>query len=271
MTRAGRAEDHRRVVPAWRTSETASLAIFGASLVGWVLIGLSKLRAFGGPGLGVPALDARGLGFGHDDSVVVQWYCWDLLHVFNVWQFTNLVEWGLHALSHKRFDLPFLRDLHRIHMEHHKRHYPIGKLLRDGPYRDGGGATVFLPLISLIVLAAYWMLRTRLFVIFLVEGLGLQAASTYLHDQFHVRGSWLERYAWFLRRRYRHFYHHGHLQKNMSLGGVDKSWDAFFGTFVDVVLPAEGSDLNVVPRKKDKAARVGGEKESVGEKKQADL
>ena len=121
------------------------------------------------------------------------------------------------------------------------------------------------------MLAAYWMLRTRLFVIFLVEGLGLQAASTYLHDQFHVRGSWLERYAWFLRRRYRHFYHHGHLQKNMSLGGVDKSWDAFFGTFVDVVLPAEGSDLNVVPRKKDKAARVGGEKESVGEKKQADL
>ena len=66
MTRAGRAEDHRRVVPAWRTSETASLAIFGASLVGWVLIGLSKLRAFGGPGLGVFAVAARDVAAGEE-------------------------------------------------------------------------------------------------------------------------------------------------------------------------------------------------------------
>lgn len=243
-----------RSVSAWRTSEAVCFAIFGASLVGWALIGLSKLRVLGGHGLGVPT-DAHGLGFSLDEGVFVQWYWWDMLHVFNVWQFTNLVEWILHALAHKRINLPFLRDLHRIHMEHHKRHYPIKCLLRDGPYRDGGGAVVFFPLISLVIMAAYCMLRTRLFVIFLVEGLGLQIVSTYLHDQFHIRGSWLERYSWFLRRRYRHFYHHGHLQKNMSLGGVDNSWDRFFGVFVDVVLPAEGVDMNVVPRRKDKVTR----------------
>lgn len=250
---------------AWRTSEAVCFAIFGVSLLGWAVIGLSKLRVFGGSGFGVPT-DAHGLGFSLDEASIVQWYFWDLLHVFNVWQFTNLVEWGLHTLAHKRVNLPFLRDLHRIHMEHHKRHYPIKNLLRDAPYRDGGGAQVFLPLISLVIMAAYLLLRTRLFVIFLVEGLGLQIASTYLHDQFHIRGSWLEKYQWFLRRRYRHFYHHGHLQKNMSLGGVDKSWDIFFSTFVEVVLPEDGSDLNVVPRKKAKATSAGEEKDSIGGK-----
>ena len=111
---------------------------------------------------------------------------------------------------------------------------------------------VFLPLISCVVLSAYVMLRTRLFVIFMVEAVTLLGCSTHLHDQFHIRGSWLERFEWFQIRRYRHFYHHGHHMKNMSLGGISTSWDKFLLTFVEVNVP-KGSDykeLNVVPQKK---------------------
>ena len=232
FTQSNSSRDHT----AWRTSETVRFMVFGASLVGWAIIGFFKIRGVGGVG----TRDGPWLS------------CWDLLHVVNVWQFTNLVEWSLHKLAHKRINLPFLRDLHRVHMEHHKRHYPVNKLLRDAPYRDGGGAAVFLPLISLVVLGAHCMLSSRMFIIFLVEGVGLQVASTYLHDQFHVRGSWLEKYPWFLRRRYRHFYHHGHLQQNMSLGGIDSSWDNFFGTFTDIILPGLDDDPNVVPKRRMK-------------------
>ena len=35
-------------------------------------------------------------------------------------------------------------------------------------------------------------------------------------------------------RRKRHFYHHGHHMKNMSLGGIDPVFDRVMNTFVEV-------------------------------------
>ena len=53
-----------------------------------------------------------------------------------------------------------------------------------------------------------------------------------------MRGSWLEKYEWFQVRRLRHFHHHRHLRQNMSLGGIDPTFDIFFGTFIAAELDA---------------------------------
>ena len=53
--------------------------------------------------------------------------------------------------------------------------------------------------------------------------------------RYHVQGSWLERYTWFIQRRMRHFWHHRHLRENMSLGGIDPVCDRIFGTYVAVL------------------------------------
>ena len=58
--------------------------------------------------------------------------------------------------------------------------------------------------------------------------------SDHLHQQYHVDGSWLEQFDWFMRRRERHFYHHYHMKRNMSLGGMDSTVDRLLHTYVQV-------------------------------------
>jgi sterol desaturase/sphingolipid hydroxylase (fatty acid hydroxylase superfamily) len=69
-----------------------------------------------------------------------------------------------------------------------------------------------------------------------------------LRHRFHIAGSWLEQFEWFQSRRYRHFYHHGHLRQNMSLGGIDPTFDLLFGTYVAVEAPNE---RGAVPRRRE--------------------
>ena len=57
------------------------------------------------------------------------------------------------------------------------------------------------------------------------------AAHVYLHAQYHVHGSRLQRYSWFRRRRLLHAVHHRDGTRNFGL--IDFSWDRLFGTFRD--------------------------------------
>ena len=174
-----------------------------------------------------------------------QWV-WDVGFMVVTWVCSNSIEWALHVLAHQRINLPVLRDIHKIHMEHHRLHYPIKHLLLPGPYKSGGGALAFGPIVATILVCAFALLKLRYFFIFSIESMSFLGVSVYLHDQFHIQGSWLERYDWFLKRRYRHFWHHGHLLENMSLGGIDPSCDKLFGTFQEVAVP--NANMNTVPR-----------------------
>jgi len=107
----------------------------------------------------------------------------------------------------------------------------------------------FGPVVALILLTSYNILPMRYFIIFAIESMTFLKVSVYLHDQYHIKDTWLERYTWFIERRYRHFYHHGHHMSNMSLGGIDTTFDKAFGVFVPVVSPATDGPLNVVPKK----------------------
>jgi len=165
----------------------------------------------------------------------------DIAFVIVTWYVVNCAEWCLHMLSHTRINLPFFKQLHAIHMQHHRVHYPINHLLKPGPYQDGGGLYVFGPLVLLMVCTAVFLLPFRYAFIFNFEGLLVLSTSTYLHDAYHVEGHWLSKYDWFLRRRSLHFYHHGHLKKNMSLSGIDSTMDKCMNTFVEVHVPKRGS------------------------------
>jgi hypothetical protein len=149
------------------------------------------------------------------------------------WYMSVFVEWSLHKLAHWRTNIPGLRGLHTAHLAHHKIHYPVNKLLQPGPYNGGGGSLAFAPFLTGVLIALYFALPTYVFAITLCESLLMIKVSNHLHVQFHIDGSYLERFDWFQHRRRLHFLHHKNPKKNMSLGGLDYACDYLFGTYID--------------------------------------
>ena len=175
----------------------------------------------------VSVVNTTGVTYSHSQSLFAEFtgaaiFCWYLC---------LFADWTLHNLGHLRMkgNLMF-----QVHMEHHKVAYPVGKLLRPGPYIDGGGAMAFGPWI-----VALWYAIFRFSPSTRVAGFifGLSAVfllvSDYLHIQYHVKDSWLETALgdWFLERRRYHFHHHNHLKDNMSLGGISTLVDRLCGSY----------------------------------------
>ena len=150
------------------------------------------------------------------------------------WYFCNLMDWILHTMSHIPSKLPILKTIHHIHMTHHKMHYPITKLLQPVPYKSGGGEIAFGPIIFLMFSIIYLVLPIRISVVVILESTIFLLVSDRLHVEYHLKGSYLERFGWFMRRRERHFWHHKHLRQNMSLGGIDPVFDHLFKTYHEV-------------------------------------
>ena len=154
-----------------------------------------------------------------------------LLFVAITWEFYFILEYILHQLGHKRIDLPILRNIHEVHIMHHKL-YPPNKLLQK-QYQTGDAMWVFIPITLSLFGAAYLVLQWKYFLVFSVEIAALLCASDYLHTEFHKEGTWLEKYKVFHKMRKTHFHHHTHAKKNMALGGIDYSWDKILGTYVE--------------------------------------
>ena len=151
------------------------------------------------------------------------------------------MEWALHTMAHIRLKSSLLRSIYDVHMRHHVQAYPPSNIIGEGPYRNAGGESVFLPILGFIWLAFFAILPLEFATLVFVESAFYLWLSNYLHSQYHIDGSWLEsapwaggKDGWFLSRRALHFYHHRHLRKNMSLGGISRLADVTFNTFVDV-------------------------------------
>ena len=78
------------------------------------------------------------------------------------------------------------------------------------------------------------LLPLKFYLVVLLESTLFIFVSDHLHVQYHLKGSYLERFDWFQRRRQRHFWHHKHLRENMSLGGIDPVFDHLFKTYREV-------------------------------------
>ena len=80
-----------------------------------------------------------------------------------------------------------------------------------------------------MVLGAFWLLPWGLFAVHIASLALAIWWHVFLHRKYHVRGAWLERFAWFREKRRLHLAHHEHPRRNYAI--IEYGWDRVFGTF----------------------------------------
>ena len=82
---------------------------------------------------------------------------------------------------------------------------------------EGNNTPFFLIPVFLVGPCTYLLLAANLFVVRVLACDG----SFYIHvlfdKEYHVEGSWLQRFAWFRRKQELHFVHHRHTNKNYGI------------------------------------------------------
>jgi sterol desaturase/sphingolipid hydroxylase (fatty acid hydroxylase superfamily) len=139
----------------------------------------------------------------------------------------TFIQTSLHfALGHHRIGGWFFRS-------HIKCHHTIysGKKLATPEYEDEETSLTLFYLIpsAVAVSIAYQVLPRALFWVHLGPFVVLFALHVYVHVQFHVRKSWLNRFGWFRRLRRLHNIHHLNHHKNYSL--LQPFWDRLLGSY----------------------------------------
>ena len=128
---------------------------------------------------------------------------------------------GHHAYGGKLF---------RNHINFHHTYYSKDHLVSASYLGEEGNNTpYFLIPVGGVGAGAYVALPFDLFVAHAVAC----AASFYVHvlfdREYHVAGSWLQKFAWFRRKQELHFVHHLHANRNF--GVVHFFWDRLLGTY----------------------------------------
>jgi sterol desaturase/sphingolipid hydroxylase (fatty acid hydroxylase superfamily) len=116
------------------------------------------------------------------------------------------------------------------HIHYHHAYYARGHLATTVPEGNEGNNTPYFLLPVMLAGAAAWLLLPlSLFIAMTLAA----AISFYVHVWFdkayHIRGSYLERFAWFRHKRQLHFVHHLHADCNFAV--VDFFWDRLLGTY----------------------------------------
>lgn len=136
-------------------------------------------------------------------------------------------RWFHHHTSYRFYD---------AHMHHHIEHYPPLDFWSE-KYRGAGLNSTVIPFIlafSPLVLVAAWLtfsgiLSMPVGIVLLATTALTGLAHDYIHDQFHLTGSWLVKFDWFKQLRTRHHIHH--LDMHANYGILVFWWDRLFGTF----------------------------------------
>lgn len=136
-------------------------------------------------------------------------------------------------LIHKLLHWKRAGFLHRRHMTHHLKLYPVHDFMSK-VYRNPGKDNTMYIFTAFIAVACLLMLifcPLWIALIFSAEFIFLGVFNDYLHDAFHVINHRLEKYDWFLELRRLHFEHHVDMSKNYGIF----SWipDHLFRTFND--------------------------------------
>lgn len=82
-----------------------------------------------------------------------------------------------------------------------------------------------------MVFGAFWLLPWGLFIVHVSTLSFAIWWHLFLHRKYHIRGAWLERFAWFQRKRRLHLLHHQRPRRNYAI--VEFGWDRVLGTFYD--------------------------------------
>ena len=166
------------------------------------------------------------------------WAWWSLLEIPLTIAVTHLtISLGqtlMHYwLGHRRIGGVLFRN----HINFHHAFYTRGRLataVQQGS--EGNNTPFFLVPVVMAACALFFILPTGLFAV----AIGAAGLSFYAHVHFdnayHISGSYLERFAWFQRKRQLHFVHHLHANKNFAV--IDFFWDRMLGTFRKAGPPA---------------------------------
>jgi sterol desaturase/sphingolipid hydroxylase (fatty acid hydroxylase superfamily) len=120
--------------------------------------------------------------------------------------------------------------LFKNHVDCHHGNYSKDHLVSERYMNEEGNNTPFFLIpMAAVALAAYFILPLELFVVQLIAMAASFYAHVYLDKQYHVAGSWLERFAWFRRKQQLHFVHHRHARSNFAV--IDHFWDRLLGTY----------------------------------------
>ena len=120
--------------------------------------------------------------------------------------------------------------LFRNHINFHHAHYARGRL--TSPIGEGGEGNntpfFFIPLILAGALV-FFVLPLGLFIAMALAAAASFHAHVWFDKAYHIEGSYLERFAWFRRKRQLHFVHHVHANCNFAV--IDFFWDRLLRTY----------------------------------------
>jgi sterol desaturase/sphingolipid hydroxylase (fatty acid hydroxylase superfamily) len=129
-------------------------------------------------------------------------------------------------LGHHRMGGKFFRN----HINFHHTYYSKDHLVSRTYLGDEGNNTpfFFVP-VFLVGGCAYFILPLNLFVVLVIACAMSFYAHVFFDKEYHVEGSWLQRFAWFRRQQELHFVHHRHA--NSNFGVIHFFWDKILGTY----------------------------------------
>jgi sterol desaturase/sphingolipid hydroxylase (fatty acid hydroxylase superfamily) len=135
-------------------------------------------------------------------------------------------------LGHRRIGGALFRN----HINFHHTLYARGHLAAARDHvataeeaNDGNNTPFFLIPIALVAGVLFFVLPLGLFIAVMLAAGASFYAHVHLDKAYHVEGSYLERFAWFRRKRQLHFVHHLHANANYAV--IDFFWDRVLGTF----------------------------------------
>lgn len=139
----------------------------------------------------------------------------------------SLLQTVLHrCLGHR----PVARFFFRRHIFDHHRIYSTTHLVAKQYSDDERSLTPYYLIPSVaVILALACVLPTAPLIAFSAMMLASYAAHAYVHEHYHLERSWLNRWAWFSKRRQLHYIHHRNTRRNFAV--IDFFWDRLFGTF----------------------------------------
>ena len=141
----------------------------------------------------------------------------------------NAMEYVYHRLGHYNHKYNYI---YKLHMTHHKIHYPVTSLQSDTYRNKYEGVVAYTPPTIGIVYSLYSLLPQK-YLMFVLIQIGLNVCiNDYIHTHIHLKQSWLNKYDWFLETRQLHFIHHRKLYSNYSFG-YDYTIDKLSNTYLE--------------------------------------
>lgn len=153
-----------------------------------------------------------------------------------VFLFVLVLGTFLGYIFHRMFHQEWSGRFYQAHMTHHLKLYPPTDYYSD-EYRNPGKdntvwlfAAVFSPLLVLILgLILTSVIPTLLGIMALIEMATIGWLNNSMHDGFHLKKSFWDRFGFYVNLRKLHFEHHVDMGKNYGIFSF--MWDKLFGTY----------------------------------------